>query len=60
MRSETGRPADVICDLAESVDAGLVIVGSRGRGGLKALGSVSEVVAHRARGSVLVVRPRPA
>ena len=56
VRSERGRASDVICDVARHVDAGLVIVGSRGRGGIKALGSVSEVVAHRARGSVLVVR----
>jgi nucleotide-binding universal stress UspA family protein len=40
---------------AESDD--LVVVGSRGLHGLKALGSVSERVAHQARSSVLVVRP---
>jgi nucleotide-binding universal stress UspA family protein len=39
----------------ESAD--LVVVGSRGLRGLKALGSVSERVAHQARSSVLVVRP---
>jgi nucleotide-binding universal stress UspA family protein len=33
--------------------------GSRGLHGLKALGSVSERVAHQARSSVLVVRPGP-
>lgn len=41
-----------------SADADLLIVGSRGVHGLRALGSVSERVAHRASCSVLVVRPR--
>ena len=39
-----------------SADADLVVVGSRGLKGLKALGSVSERVAHRAAASVLIVR----
>jgi nucleotide-binding universal stress UspA family protein len=38
--------------------ADLVVVGSRGLKGLRALGSVSERVAHEACCSVLVVRPR--
>ena len=37
----------------------LVVVGSRGVHGLKALGSVSERVAHQAECSVLVVREAP-
>lgn len=37
-------------------DADLIVVGSRGLHGLRALGSVSERVAHRAHASVLVVR----
>ena len=37
----------------------LVVVGSRGLRGLKALGSVSERVAHQAQCSVLVVREAP-
>jgi nucleotide-binding universal stress UspA family protein len=41
---------------AASESADLVIVGSRGLHGLRALGSVSERVAHQARSSVLVVR----
>ena len=40
-----------------SEHADLVVVGSRGLHGIAALGSVSERVAHRARSSVLVVRP---
>jgi nucleotide-binding universal stress UspA family protein len=36
--------------------AGLVVVGSRGLRGVRALGSLSERLAHEARCSVLVVR----
>lgn len=43
--------------VAASESADLIVVGSRGLHGLKALGSVSERVAHQARSSVLVVRP---
>ena len=39
-----------------SEDADLLVVGSRGLRGLRALGSVSERIAHEARCSVLVVR----
>lgn len=42
--------------VAAAADADLVVVGSRGLHGLKALGSVSERVAHQAHASVLVVR----
>jgi nucleotide-binding universal stress UspA family protein len=53
---EHGAPAvDVL--VAESKPADFIVVGSRGLHGLKALGSVSERVAHQARSSVLVVRP---
>jgi nucleotide-binding universal stress UspA family protein len=45
-----------IVEVAERIGASLIVVGSRGLTGLKALGSVSERVAHRARCSVLVVR----
>lgn len=41
-----------------SADADLVVVGSRGLKGIKALGSVSERVAHQAASSVLIVRSR--
>jgi nucleotide-binding universal stress UspA family protein len=39
-----------------AMDADLLVVGSRGLHGIKALGSVSERVAHEAKCSVLVVR----
>lgn len=47
-------PVDAL--VAESADADLVVVGSRGLHGLKAVGSVSERVAHQAKSSVLVAR----
>lgn len=49
-------PVDALVE--EARDGDLVVVGSRGlHGGLGALGSVSERVAHRAGTSVLVLRP---
>ena len=53
---EHGEPA-VNALVAASESADLLVVGSRGLHGLKALGSVSERVAHQARSSVLVIRP---
>jgi nucleotide-binding universal stress UspA family protein len=41
---------------AAAADADLLVLGSRGLRGLKALGSVSERVAHRASCSTLIVR----
>jgi nucleotide-binding universal stress UspA family protein len=55
---EHAAPAvDVLVAAAEPAD--LVVVGSRGLQGLKALGSVSERIANRASCSVLVARPGP-
>ena len=42
--------------LNRSLSADLIVLGSRGLHGLRALGSVSERVAHRARCSVLIVQ----
>ena len=50
-----GRVPDALAGLGDSVD--LIVMGARGLKGAKALGSVSERVAHRASSSVLVVRP---
>jgi nucleotide-binding universal stress UspA family protein len=55
-RSE-GDPVDVLT--AASLTSGLVVVGSRGLHGLRALGSVSERVAHQASCSTLIVREPP-
>jgi nucleotide-binding universal stress UspA family protein len=49
-----GRPLDVLDVLSERAD--LVVVGSRGLKGARAIGSVSERLAHQARCSVLAVR----
>jgi nucleotide-binding universal stress UspA family protein len=53
---DRGRPVDALIDEASRCD--LLVVGARGIGGVRALGSVSERVAHRAASSVLVVRHR--
>jgi nucleotide-binding universal stress UspA family protein len=45
--------------LDASVESDLLVVGSRGLHGPRALGSVSERVGHRALCSVLVVRETP-
>jgi nucleotide-binding universal stress UspA family protein len=53
-----GRAIDEILDLAGELEAGLIVMGSRGMGPLKrlAVGSVSEGVVHHARCPVLVLR----
>jgi nucleotide-binding universal stress UspA family protein len=48
------KPVPALLEAAR--DADLLVVGSRGVTGLRALGSVSERVAHRAPCSLLVVR----
>ena len=50
-----GSAVDELAHAAEHAD--LLVVGSRGLKGLKALGSVSERIGHTAACSVLVVRP---
>ena len=56
--ARAGRPDDEILLLAEELQAGLVVLGSRGLGSLRRalLGSVSSSVVRHANGSVLVVR----
>jgi nucleotide-binding universal stress UspA family protein len=58
-RVEPGSPHRRLVEVAHDVGASLIVIGSRGRTGVAALGSVSERVAHRASCSVLIVR-RPA
>lgn len=55
---EVGAAADVICGLAKSVRADVVVVGSHGYRGLDhLLGTTAQRVANLAPCSVLVVRP---
>ncbi len=53
-----GRADDEIVALAEQIDAGLVVMGSRGLGGIRRalMGSVSDSVVRHAHCPVLVVR----
>jgi nucleotide-binding universal stress UspA family protein len=53
-----GAPDEEIVGLAEAIGAGLIVMGSRGRGGIKRalLGGVSDSVIRHAHCPVLVVR----
>jgi nucleotide-binding universal stress UspA family protein len=53
------RPDEAIVHLSEELGAGLIVMGSRGRGGLRRalMGSVSDSVVRHAHCPVLVVRP---
>ena len=53
-----GRPADEIVTYADTIDADLIVVGSRGHGAIASalIGSVSRGVLHESRRPVLVVR----
>jgi nucleotide-binding universal stress UspA family protein len=54
-----GEPGPAICKYADEVSAGAIVVGSRGRSGLKraVLGSVSDHIARSAGCPVVVVPP---
>jgi len=54
-----GDAGHQVCELAEDIDAGLVVIASHGRTGLSrvVLGSVAERVARHATCPVLVVKP---
>ena len=58
VRIVPGKPGEAICQLASELSAEAVVVGSRGRGGLKRLflGSVSDHVARNAPCSVVVTK----
>ena len=55
--TELGNPQERIVEEARMEPASLVVVGSRGLHGVRALGSVSERVVHEVPCSVLVARP---
>jgi nucleotide-binding universal stress UspA family protein len=54
--TKEGSPHREIVETAQSTDASLIVLGSRGLTGLRALGGVGERVAHHAPCSVLIVR----
>ncbi len=55
-----GDATESVLDVAEEVDADLIVVGSRGLRGLRrTLGSVSTRLVHHSNRSVLVVHPKP-
>jgi nucleotide-binding universal stress UspA family protein len=51
----TGSPGPALCDLAASLDASVIVMGTRGLGGIRraVLGSVSDHVVRNARCPVL-------
>jgi nucleotide-binding universal stress UspA family protein len=55
---ETGVAHDLIVEIAGEAQAGLIVLGATGSGGVNLLGSVAKHVARHAPTSVLVVRPR--
>lgn len=59
LRVERGNPGPALCDLATELGIDAIVLGSRGRGGLKraVLGSVSDHVVRNAPCPVLVVGP---
>jgi nucleotide-binding universal stress UspA family protein len=56
VHAEIGAAAEALCQVAETVGADLIVVGSRGmKGGRRFLGSVPNSVSHHAPCSVLIV-----
>jgi nucleotide-binding universal stress UspA family protein len=53
-----GKPDEAVVKLGEELEAGLMVMGSRGLGGVRRtlMGSVSASVIHRSHSPVLVVR----
>jgi len=58
LRSSSGRPGEVICQIAEEVSAAMIITGTRGMGKVKRtiLGSVSDYLVNHAICPVMVCR----
>jgi nucleotide-binding universal stress UspA family protein len=55
---DKGRPSDIIVAEAEDEDFDLIVMGSRGLGGIKEyiLGSVSNQVVHESKSPILIVK----
>jgi len=58
IHAREGDPADAILDVAEEVNAGLIVVGNKGMTGARRflLGSVPNKVSHHAPCSVMIIR----
>lgn len=53
-----GRPAQVVCDIADAIPADLIVVGSHGFDALdRLIGTTAARIVNHAQCSVLVVRP---
>lgn len=53
--SATGQPADLLCSVADTVDADLIVVGNRRmKGAGRVLGSVPSKVSHKANCDVMI------
>jgi nucleotide-binding universal stress UspA family protein len=61
-RIERGKPWRVICDVAEEIGAGAIVIGARGLSRVQSalLGSVSAAVAVHTRRPLVVIPPRAA
>lgn len=59
LRAEIGKPGEVLCAVADEEHAGLVVVGSHGRGAASGLllGSVSRYLLRHCHRPVLIVPP---
>ena len=53
--ARTGAPAHVLCDVAEELEADVLVVGSKGMHH-RVLGSIPNTVSHRAPCSVVIVK----
>ncbi len=54
IHTKSGAVPERICQAAQATRSSMIVIGRRGLGGVRALGSVSERVAHRAACSVLL------
>ena len=57
-RLEKGRPSDIIVAIAETENVDLIVMGSRGLGGISGtvLGSISQAVVHLCTKPILIVK----
>jgi len=61
IRTESGKPGEVIVDVANQEKAGIIVIGSRGLGKLQRTftgSSVSDYVLHHSKCAVVVCRQK--